>query len=301
MKNIVFDKSLLDSEYKTFLLSEMLDKKYTKLFKLKNSKKINRLKRFKKILLDNGITEKLKDIIFADFDMLNNLKTKYGVKTLLANDKNFIEKSLYKEVRSKFGYKLVELLEIKTCPYCNRNYIVNFNKKDTTVQLDHFYDKSSYFYLAISLYNLIPSCSTCNQRKSAINENILYPYLDSFDKKVTFILDGINSNSEFNFFHYKRINLTLESSDTKAQKSIELFNLNKLYQEHRDIVSEILKRKEMYPDSRINELYHQFGALFSSKDELIGLLNCNFLDEKDINKRPLSKLIRDISKQIGFI
>ena len=299
MKNLVYDKIALEKNYKETLLQELLDKKYAKLFKYKNQKSINRLKRFKQILKLHGIDETIKEIIFADFNELNNLKNTYGVITLSFTDKEFIEKSLYKEVRNKFGYKLVELLNLKVCPYCNRNYIVNFNKTNTTVQLDHFYDKSSYFYLAISLYNLIPSCSICNLRKSKKDDEILYPYLDNFDDLVNFKYEGINSNSLLNFFHPQRVKLSISSINNKVQNSINIFNINELYQEHRDIVSEILKRKEMYPKSRIDELYNQYvGKLFNSKDELIGLINCNYIEKEKINQRPLSKLTKDILEQI---
>jgi len=299
MKNLVYDKIALEKNYKETLLQELLDKKYAKLFKYKNQKSINRLKRFKQILKLHGIDETIKEIIFADFNELNNLKNTYGVITLSFTDKEFIEKSLYKEIRNKFGYKLVELLNLKVCPYCNRNYIVNFNKTNTTVQLDHFYDKSSYFYLAISLYNLIPSCSICNLRKSKKDDEILYPYLDNFDDLVNFKYEGINSNSLLNFFHPQRVKLSISSINNKVQNSINIFNINELYQEHRDIVSEILKRKEMYPKSRIDELYNQYvGKLFNSKDELIGLINCNYIEKEKINQRPLSKLTKDILEQI---
>jgi len=56
-----------------------------------------------------------------------------------------------------------------------------------------------------------------------------------------------------------------------------------------------------YKNKDYINVFSENGTLFSSKDELVGLINCSFLDEKDINKRPLSKLTRDISKQIGFI
>ncbi len=45
---------------------------------------------------------------------------------------------------TSIAYNLVENLGIKTCPYCNRNYIsfVKTKKKKTRPQLDHFYPKA---------------------------------------------------------------------------------------------------------------------------------------------------------------
>ena len=57
-------------------------------------------------------------------------------------------------------------LDVKVCPYCNRCLIEPINdgadKKTVVGELDHFYCKSKYPYLAVSLYNLIPSCGICN-------------------------------------------------------------------------------------------------------------------------------------------
>ena len=42
------------------------------------------------------------------------------------------------------------------------------------------------------------------------------------------------------------------------------------------------------------------GPLFSSKEELMRLITCGYISDDDINKRPLSKLIKDISEDLGF-
>ena len=77
---------------------------------------------------------------------------------------------MYEKFRSSVSSKnFIEKVNLKVCPYCNRNYIFNFkkkNEKEATAQLDHFIDKGTYPYLSLCLYNLVPSCGTCNQRKS---------------------------------------------------------------------------------------------------------------------------------------
>ena len=46
------------------------------------------------------------------------------------------------------AYKLAELLDINTCPYCNRNYTnvvkTKLGKKITRPQFDHYFDKKSH-------------------------------------------------------------------------------------------------------------------------------------------------------------
>lgn len=63
-----------------------------------------------------------------------------------------------------------EHLKIKTCPYCNAQYLESrtdhrSGRLYTAMQLDHYLPKSQYGLLAMSLYNLVPSCSFCNHTR----------------------------------------------------------------------------------------------------------------------------------------
>ncbi len=91
------------------------------------------------------------------------------------------------------AYWLQRQLGVKVCPYCNRMYTTTlFGEYRIRPDFDHFYPKSIYPYLAVNLFNLIPSCSMCNKKKRNVaevfnkgeNENlsIIYPYDESFDE-----------------------------------------------------------------------------------------------------------------------
>lgn len=92
------------------------------------------------------------------------------------------------------AYWLQRQLGVKVCPYCNRMYTTTlFGEDKIRPDFDHFYPKSKYPYLAVSLFNLIPSCSMCNKRKGdkaevicqdkeGKNLGIIYPYDESFDE-----------------------------------------------------------------------------------------------------------------------
>ena len=108
-------------------------------------------------------------------------------------------------------HKLLSLMGIQVCPYCQRNYISSFeenNDKRTTADLDHFYPKSFYPFLALSLYNFIPSCQICNSRFKGSKDtyNSVYPYEESFDdlgakfKTSKEIIDEILGEKDVNFF-----------------------------------------------------------------------------------------------------
>lgn len=92
------------------------------------------------------------------------------------------------------AYWLQRQLEVRVCPYCNRMYTTTLlGENKIRPDFDHFYPKSKYPYLAVNLFNLIPSCSICNKRKSDKaevihkkekneNKSIIYPYDESFDE-----------------------------------------------------------------------------------------------------------------------
>lgn len=264
---------------------------------------IQKLKNF-----DEKIT--FEKIIKADYDYMQKL-----VKFLDDNPKRYELKSKEKDYFLEMYKRLqkanfIKQLNINVCPYCNRNYIFNFsknNREEATAQLDHFFDKKDYPYLAISLYNLVPSCSTCNQRKSSKRENIFYPYLESFNESAKFRYKGIKSiakDEKIDFLDSKRVMFDIEAikDDEKVEKHIEVFNLKNLYEEHKDIVSELLQKKEIYNDSYIEELMQKYeGTLFKNREDLLRLITCGYMNDDDLHKRPLSKLIKDISEELKLI
>jgi hypothetical protein len=251
---------------------------------------------------------KFEKLIIADFDYLQNL-VKY-IDNNLHTQLNIKEKeyfyTLYKRLKNS---KFIEYLNVKTCLYCNRNFILNFkNKKgnNTTAQLDHFFNKKDYPYLAVSLYNLIPCCSTCNLRKSDKQINILHPYTDDFDKIVKFSLtitksDFYYSTNGFDISLVPR-KMVVKELKEKIDNHIEVFNLESLYEEHKDIILELIQKKYMYNESYLDELTKKYeGTLFKNKEDLIRLIGGGYVSEDEINKRPLSKLIKDISENLDLI
>lgn len=87
--------------------------------------------------------------------------------------------------------KYIELLMdegLQYCPYCNAKIleaypVVPSGNGYHKGPLDHFYDKSDYPYLALSIYNLIPVCERCNtlkRDKSATLKTHSHPFRDDF-------------------------------------------------------------------------------------------------------------------------
>ena len=211
-------------------------------------------------------------------------------------------------------------LNVFICYYCNKDFILNFNapEKISTFQLDHFYDKGKYPYLALSFYNLIPSCATCNStkvkgskdcfkydksiRKEKFNNEIcLSPnHQDfNFNKKVKFKL-FLNDNCKNLHIESKAdIKIPLkENYSDEHDKYIEVFKLNERYTAHKDIVFEMMQNAELYPESRLKELQDLTGIPYQQiKKDIFNLID----DEDNLSKKPFSKLIKDISQELGLL
>lgn len=107
----------------------------------------------------------------------------------------------YKNYRKSKGcidtYKKL-IGEQAQCFYCNNSKIdvVTYDngKEKLFLDLDHFYLKSKYPYLALSFFNLIPCCSSCNSSVRGDVEfntdNHINPYGNCFNSEYVFKLSS---------------------------------------------------------------------------------------------------------------
>lgn len=216
------------------------------------------------------------------------------------------------EILKAFGYenyrytRLVqhaERLNVKTCCYCNMNYtlLIEWKKarsieKRALLQFDHFYDKAKYPHLSMSMYNLIPSCSTCNQGK-ARNENLpIYfnPYYASILEMYKFRVKE-PLQLYMSYAHPEKIEvecLPQTCQDISACDSC--FHLSAKYSVHKDIVKEVFDKAQQYP-YYANAM--NFSFLGSDKLYPLRILLGVYTDEGDYYKRPMSKFINDLWDQ----
>ena len=110
------------AEEKEFVIKEELFLDY----------KINEIEKLRNLMQKVG---KKKSVLEVCFDKLN-ISEEYLPNQL------FCYKKLYEEGKWS-RHKLLSLMGIEVCPYCQRNYISSYGKK-TTADLDHFYPKSLY-------------------------------------------------------------------------------------------------------------------------------------------------------------
>ena len=306
-----------------------IDEEYYKLFESKNNNFKKLIKEypfnvifcdinFKDILLikDNNIHILIKKI---ELRILEQSKIKYK---LVKKKKIFIYE-VKEKLKNIFNYEgnnqrikitpfFTNNFNFRTCFYCNKDFITNFNQDDfeetkevSTFQLDHFYDKATYPYLAFSFYNLIPSCSTCNSSKVKGSENCLNtckaPNDNKFDfeNKVKFKL-LLDKNCKNLYIKDKDdIDIPLkEQFSNEYDNYIKVFKLNERYEAHKDIVYEMIIKAELYPQIRLKELQDLTGIPFQQiKKDIFNLID----NDEDLPNKPFSKLIKDISEELELI
>lgn len=227
-------------------------------------------------------------------------------------------------------YTLAQKLNVKVCPYCNRNYTFTINeeiindhsgkvkKVKTRPDFDHFFSKSKHPILALSFYNLVPSCSICNRTLKGdiefsldIQNGHVHPYVEGFPEEVKFNYDPKSVNDSLGRDD-KSVNKLFGIDDTckirldydknkfpKVKNNDDVFGLNVIYAEHGDIAAEIIAKFYKTNGRYLEVLATQFNDL--NKEELYRIAFANYLNKEDFEKRPMAKLTKDIYDQLASI
>ncbi len=253
----------------------------------------------------------LKRILTSSINFLRDFYNE--VKSYPALNNEFLVKELgkifvdyayeQKISKMKIAYKLIEVLNIKTCPYCNENLAYTAEGINIRPQLDHFFPKHKYPFFAISLANLIPSCPICNHKKGkSFNESFKSPFeINSFeDFQFTFILDiELKALTEIKL---KEIEKNIKEIDfiIEIRANNELLSLKERYQNHKDIVAEIIQKQRLVNYYKEKMDSNVLGTGFPSSEEEYRLIHCSYypISEEEFLKRPLSKLTFDIHKEV---
>lgn len=79
----------------------------------------------------------------------------------------------------------------------------------------------------------------------------------------------------------------------------EKFRIEDLYQEHRDVVEEVLWKKYTYSQAYLDSLKAAFTKLPNADlSEVSRLVMGNYINPNDVYKRPLAQLVQDVAKQV---
>lgn len=271
----------------------------------------------------------LKDLLLCSPDNAktteNTIKWQIGLPAIISDEiKRFINSIIHYPLFDDYAYGIASKLGFNTCPYCNRNYINTVidkrGKQIIRPTFDHFFPQTHHPFLALSFYNLVPSCYFCNSSlKSAATIDIsthIHPYKEGFDKDVTFriaITDiRPNKSDPENYMLSFADNMTPNSPSDRFQKifggsravpnldegNINLFRLTDIYQSHLDIVGELRVKADKLNSWYGKSLVKMFPLLGTNIDEFYQFYFGNYLSEKHFNRRPLAKMTKDVVSQL---
>lgn len=255
--------------------------------------------------------ENVKKLLLADKEKMIELIDKFGSYDF--DNKDHSDKLLnnifkYKNFsKRKAAYNILKEMGITVCPYCNRIYIMTLKSGNVRPQFDHYFPKSKYPYLALSLYNLIPSCSICNMSKSDMDTKsspILYPYEEEFGDEVVFTVDIEDKNQFVKYLRGDSDKIKVHIVNKNFALSNQLENQNnrlhitELYNEHKDYIKDLFKNYYINTNERVRELLNNFPELFSTEEEVRSLMLMNDIRKENWGKRPLAKLTHDIYNEL---
>lgn len=229
---------------------------------------------------------------------------------------------IYQEIKKN---KLKILNEIKNIPKIgkktwekiNISEINNLKSIRDHFTLDHFIPKGKFPYLSVSLYNLIPSCYSCNSKFKGQRNFELSNFINSISPSSEFFCLNDHLNFKLNFdtktkkFDEKikdikqiedlEVNLRNLNSHTDVDEYIDMFKLKGRYNFHKKIAYELIEKRKRYPEKQIDEIVRIFR------------LNKIIVDKNDIkkdlfgkecfesNNEPFEKYKQDIAEQLGII
>lgn len=201
---------------------------------------------------------------------------------------------MYSNFRNIHGQKLIEENDSHICPYCYRSYIgvveTEDGSKSITPDLDHFYPKSRYPFLAVTLSNLVPSCLFCNQR--AKNDADFY-------KTSIYPPNEIFNEIEFDFDVYLN-KIFIKNYDKlvdniKYKTHLDTFLIQETYATHTEILKNIINKNQKYRKSKIEDIAKHTVGLSSFDIKKMVFYEYEFMNKK---KELLYKLKKDLYNSI---
>lgn len=226
--------------------------------------------------------------------------------------------SMYEDVTAieDNSYSVLSKLNIQSCPYCNRNYTFTIKRSlkndfKTRAEFDHFHDKSKYPLLALSFFNLVPSCHTCNHGKLNYPAKI-NPYFEGFSSRFAIVEYDADDNKDQNTYKKLNINEILQlqqagdfsvafpTATAEEKENINTFGLAKLYNHHKDYILEIIDKANAYNSIGADNLINTFQGIGRTPLDVFDFVWGRNLTESEQLSRPLSKLTKDILEQLGI-
>ena len=289
---------LKDWEERRALVASLLKAEHIKagMFEVKDSSD-----KYRPIILEDLFSPVTRNTLFSNKSRVASIRlcraAQDKVKAFLDDCKKIFNYEQY--FVDKRRHDILEAIGVTVCPYCNRQFISLYGEsKDrySTADIDHFYNKDRFPFLAMSPYNFIPSCQICNSRFKLVRDFYAKPHINPYKS-------GFGSNARFEIENIEAIidatkkpviKVHTNCGDSMARNSIETFHIEELYQNHSDYAKELINKAQIFSSSQIEEYLNAYDGHFASKEELFRTIYGNYLEEENQGKRPLSKLTQDL-------
>ena len=215
--------------------------------------------------------------------------------------------------------RFIESLGVRYCPYCNAEtvYSISFENespvKTARSALDHYFSQSTYPFLAISLCNLVPSCTRCNTDIKRDREldyiEHLNPYSDSLHDAIRFVCaptdcaagfrpELIRTEDDFRFTIRERGTIGNAGIERRGKNLTDFFYIKEIY-------------NRLFRYEAVQDIYHSRIAGSAYYDMLRKMLGENIsyerlrelflnvtVDASKINMIRLSKLAIDMHEMV---
>lgn len=189
------------------------------------------------------------------------------------------------------------------------NHKINIEEKYSHFTLDHVLDKGNHPLLALSLYNFVPSCYSCNSKfkgtKQFINTSsmaYLSPTSDKFsfsdDVKFKLYFHNAKDISTIQDKNDYILDFSYSKNQSEYEKYIDTFKLKGRYIFHKDEVINLLKKKERYSTSQLDEIS---SIVRISSEQIKKDIFGKELFESNIQDMSMAKFKQDVAKDIGLI
>ena len=216
-----------------------------------------------------------------------------------------IETKIIKEFLLETGYKnfknkeFLNLLNIDTCIYCNKNYTLQYDLETNhaRAELDHWFPKNDFPILALSLYNLIPSCHSCNHIKGASKD---YDWLKALENQNHPYCDKNDFSFSYDYKTYNDLSIKIKvEKDSKTDKTLKFNKTEEVYNAHSNKeLKDLLDLRYKYSENYIDILIHETFKGVMSKEEVYRMIFGIEIKEEDYHKRPFSKFKHDIIEEL---
>lgn len=271
-------------------------------------------------------------ILNADDDEITKLISEFN--SIIPSDrinekfwKDVVRAMRYNALRDQEFLKILRPLGIKTCVYCHSQLTLVVKKKIAKIrnearqvnvgdvlqwkgllELDHRYPKSEFPFLCTSFFNLYPICGSCNKAKSDNPSGFtLYhtgPLLNVFrfgladNAVVQYLNDKDPEKIKITFSH---VDPGVPENEKLASDYDKMFSISGIYGAQVDVVEELINKQQVYTKHYNKALLDDFASLFPDQGMFTRLVIGTYEKEDDIFRRPLTKFIQDIARDIQLI